>query len=100
MLAGTSTTLEAKVFASPPESAVVQWYHRGRLINDTTEAKYTATSSGDIHMLTVDSVTVDELGEYTIAVILNSVNATDRIVLEFPGNYNYQCKLLLLLTNF
>ena len=86
VLASTSTTLEARVFASPPEPAIVQWYHEGRLIDDANEAQYTATSSGDIHMLTVDSVSVNEIGEYTIVVILNEVNATDGILLDFPGS--------------
>ena len=73
------------MFASPPESAVVQWYHEGRLIDDASESQYTATSSGDIHMLTVNSVSANEIGEYTIVVILNGVNATDGILLDFPG---------------
>ena len=85
VLAGTSTTLEARVFASPPESAIVQWYHEGRLIDDASESEYTASSSGDIHMLTVDSVSPNELGEYRIVVVLNGLNATDEILLHFPG---------------
>ena len=84
VLPGTSTTLEARV--SPPDSAVVQWYHEGRLIDDASEAEYTATSSGDIRMLTVVSVSENEIGEYTIVVTFNGVNATDGILMEFPGS--------------
>ena len=86
VLAGHSTTLEARVFASPAESAVVQWYHEGRLIDDANEADYTINSRGDIRMLTVDSVSEDEIGRYTVEVILNGVNVTDQISLEFPGS--------------
>ena len=73
------------MFASPAESAVVQWYHEGRLIDDANEADYTINSRGDIRMLTVDSVSKDEIGRYTVVVILNGVNVTDQISLEFPG---------------
>ena len=86
VLAGSSTTLEARAFASPAESAIVQWYHKGRLIDAANEAQYTVTSSGDIHMLTVQSVSEDEIGEYRIVVIVNGVNATDGIMLDFPGS--------------
>ena len=87
VLTGSSTTLEARVFASAPESAVVQWYHRERLINDATEAKYTATSAGDLYRLTVHGVSENEVGEYTIVVTLNGRNATDRITLNLPGTW-------------
>ena len=50
---GSSATLEARVFASTSESAVVQWYHRRRLIDDATESSYTATSAGDSYRQTV-----------------------------------------------
>ena len=86
VLAGHSTTLEARVFASPAESAVVQWYHEGRLIDDANETDYTINSRGDICMLTVDSVSKDKIGRYTVVVILNGVNVTDQISLEFPGS--------------
>ena len=75
------------MFASPTESAVVVWYHKGRLIDDANEPQYTATSSGDIHRLMVASVGENEVGEYTIVVTLDGLNATDGIVLNFPGTY-------------
>ena len=74
----------------------MQWYHEGRLIDAANEAQYTATSSGDIHMLTVDRVSETEIGGYMIVVILNGVNATDRIMLDFPGMAKY-CHLFLTL---
>ena len=67
----------------------MQWYHKGRLIDAANEAQYTATLSGDIRMLTVDRVSETEIGEYTIVVILNGVNATDGIMLDFPGMAKY-----------
>ena len=85
VLSGSSTTLEATILASPAESAVVQWYHRGRLIDDVNEAQYTATSSGDIRRLRVDNVSSNKIGEYTIVVIVNGMNATDGVMLAFPG---------------
>ena len=85
VLPSTSTTLEARVFASPLNLAVVQWYHQGRLIDDTTETSYTASSSGDIYTLTVNPVNANEVGEYSIIVTLSGLNATDRITLLFPG---------------
>ena len=90
VLAGSSTTLEARVFASPPESAVVQWYHRGRLIDNVTESSYTATSAGDSHRLTLHGVSENEVGEYTIVVTLDGRNATDRITLLLIGKYKSQ----------
>ena len=84
-LPDSSTTLEARVFASPLDQAVVQWYHEGRPIDDTTEASYTASSTGDLHRLTVSGVSGNKVGEYTVVVILNRLNATDRITLQFPG---------------
>ena len=85
VLAGNSTTLEARVFASPLNQAVVKWYHRGRLIDDATESSYTATSVGDSYRLTVHGVSENEVGEYTIVVTLAGRNATDRITLSHPG---------------
>ena len=87
---GSSATLEARVFASPPESAVVQWYHRGRLIDDATESLYAATSAGDSYRLTVHGVSENEVGEYTIVVTLNGRNATDRITLLLTGKHKSQ----------
>ena len=88
VLSGTSTTLEARVFASPSDSATVRWYHRGTLIDDVNDNRYTASSEGDIHRLRVSSVSETETGEYTIVVSLNGVNSTDSISLNFPGLYN------------
>ena len=73
------------MFASPLNLAVVQWYHQGRLIDDTTETSYTASSSGDTYTLTVNGVSANEVGEYSIIVTLSGLNATDRITLLFPG---------------
>ena len=87
VLADSSTTLEARVFASPPESAVVQWYHKERLIDNATESSYTTTSVGDLYRLTVNGVSENEVGEYTIVVTLNGRNATDRITLSLPGTW-------------
>ena len=63
----------------------MQWYHEGRPIDDTTEASYTASSTGDLHRLTVSGVSGNKVGEYTVVVTLNGLNATDRITLQFPG---------------
>ena len=87
MLAGNSTMLEARVFSSPSDSALVQWYHKGRLIDTANEARYVASSDGDIRRLEVNRVSENELGEYMIVVSLNGLNATDRITLNFPGMY-------------
>ena len=76
------------MFASPSDSATVRWYHRGTLIDDVNDNRYTASSEGDIHRLRVSSVSETETGEYTIVVSLNGVNSTDSISLNFPGLYN------------
>ena len=75
------------MFASPLSQAVVQWYHEGRLIDDATESSYTASSDGDLYRLRVNGVSENEVGEYTIVVTLNGVNATDEIALHFPGTH-------------
>ena len=85
VLPDSSTTLEARVFASPLDQAVVQWYHRGRLINDNAEIPYTASSNGDLYRLTVNSVSGNEVGEYSIVVSLNGLRASDRITVLFSG---------------
>ena len=90
VLPSSSTALEARVFASPLSLAVVQWYHQGRLIDDTTEASYATNSSGDIYTLRVNGVSANEVGEYSIVVTLNGLNVTDRITLLFPGS---NCRL-------
>ena len=68
----------------------MQWYHRGRLIDDITESLYTATSAGDSYRLTVHGVSENEVGEYTIVVTLDGRNATDRITLLLTGKYKSQ----------
>ncbi len=87
VLSGSSTTLEARVFASPLNQAIVQWFHSGRLRNDATESSYTATSTGDTYRLTVNGASENEVGEYTIVVTLDGRNATDSITLLIPGTY-------------
>lgn len=89
MLSGTSTTLEARVFASPSNTATVSWYHRGALLDPANDARYTTSSSGDMYSLTVSSVSEAEVGEYTIVVSLNGVTANDTIMLTFPGMYKF-----------
>ena len=79
------------MFVSPSNSALVQWYHNGRLIDTANEARYMASSDGDIRRLEVNRVSENELGEYMIVVSLNGLNATDRIALNFPG----MCSILL-----
>ena len=85
VLRGTSTTLEARVFASPPNTATVSWHHRGTLIDVANDARYAMSSSGDIYSLTVSSVSQAEVGEYTIVVSLNGVDTNDTIMLDLLG---------------
>ena len=85
ILPGNSTTLEARVFASPPDSATVRWYHKERLISPSTEVKYRATSTGDIYQLEVTNIGQNEVGLYRIVVSLNGASANDTIMLSFPG---------------
>ena len=87
VLAGNSTTLEATVYASPADLALVQWYHERTFINTLNETGYTASQHGDIHTLEIESVSENELGEYTIVVTLEGLNATDDIILKFLGSY-------------
>ena len=84
VLPGNSTALEARVFASPAESATITWYHNERLIN-TSEVRYRATSDGDIYRLEVNNVTQNVVGLYRIVVSLNGMSANDTIMLSFPG---------------
>ena len=85
VLRGRSTALEAKVFASPPESAIVMWYHQETLINAASDARYTTRTVGDIYRLEVNSVSESEVGLYRIVVSLNGMSANDTIMLGFPG---------------
>lgn len=89
ILAGNSTTIEATVYASPADSALVQWYHEERFIDTINNTNYTVTASDDgyIQRLTVNSVGEGELGEYTILVSLNDSNATDKVILIFLGRF-------------
>ena len=85
VLRDTSTTLEARVFASPLNTATVSWYHQGTPIDIANDARYTTSSSGDIYSLTVSSVSEAEIGEYMIVVCLNGMNSSDTVQLNFPG---------------
>ena len=73
------------MYASPADSALVQWYYEGRLIDILNETGYTASHDGDIHRLEIDSVGESELGEYAIVVSLDGSNATDEITLKLLG---------------
>ena len=84
MLRGDTTTLEARVFASP-NNATIMWYYQGTLIDIANDPRYTASSSGDIYSLTVSSVSETEIGEYTIVVSLNGINSSDTVRLNFLG---------------
>ena len=77
----------ARVFASasPPSLTHVNWYHKGKLIDDISDERYTARSEGDIYQLELNNVSSNELGKYEIVVSLNGVNATDTIQVRFPG---------------
>jgi hypothetical protein len=88
---GNSTTIiEATVHASPADSAVVvQWYHNATLIDTSNDTGYTTSQDGSRHRLEIESVSESELGEYTIVVSIDGVNATDEIILKFHGEYFY-----------
>ena len=78
-------------FISPPESAVVQWFHRGRLMDDDAESSvihsYFSRRFIASYRLTVHGASKNEVGEYTIVVTRDGRNAADRIILSLPGTY-------------
>ena len=88
VLRGDTTTLEARVFASP-NNATIMWYYQGTLIDIANDPRYTASSSGDMYSLTVSSVSEAKVGEYTIVVSLNGMTANDTIMLAFPGMFKF-----------
>ena len=74
------------MYASPADSALVQWYHNATHINTLNDTVYTTRSQdGGTHRLEIENVSENELGEYVIVVSIDGVNATDEITLEFIG---------------
>ena len=87
VLAGNSTIVEASVYASPADSALVKWYHGTRFIDllNVTDYSTSVSQDGDVHRLEIESVGETELGEYLIVVTLGELNASDEILLTFLG---------------
>ena len=88
VLPGNTTTLEARVHATPQNQASVRWYHEERFINDATEPRYTVSSDGDIYRLVVSNIGNNEVGRYTIVASLNGVSTNDTALISFPRTYD------------
>lgn len=85
VLAGTSTDIEASVYANPTLDEI-QWYHGGELVNRETEPRYSFDNGGEI--LRIESIDEELLGRYEVVVRIGNQSASDDIILAIPGQYN------------
>lgn len=72
---GSVAEIIATVYSSNTINLIVEWYHRGNLINTESDARYTASMQGTLYTLTIMGVETDLLGMYHAVVTHNRGNS-------------------------
>jgi len=83
VLEGESLSIEAGVFAS--STPMVQWFHRGQLIDINSDPQVSQQMTTNLYTLTVANVDNLRLGEYSIVATLNGQMSTDSVNVTYPS---------------
>jgi hypothetical protein len=79
--------INASVYSSNTHR--LAWYHEGRLINVTSDTRYTVNSSQGFYLytttLTITRLEATLLGRYDVTLTAGNVNHSDTVQLEFAS---------------